>query len=178
MEEERASGKRTTIWALVIGGLGVVVAIVALVIALSANTTTNDQAKITKAVRAQESQQIGGVRADLQKNVTAATAVLRRLQRNSARAHRADAALGHDVKDAKNGVLKNGAQISANKATIADVQTDVVHLRANVSNLQSSVGSLNTSVKELTTASTAQAQQLRAITRHLNGLQKEVNNLP
>lgn len=176
--EEQAGSNRTTIWALVVGGLGVVVAIVALVIALSANTTTNDNAKITKAVRAQEDSQIGGVRADLQKNVTAATAVLRHLQRSSARAHRQDAALRRDVNNAKNGVLKNGAQINANKESIATLQTSIVHVQANITNLQQSVRSLDTTVKHLTASSSSQAQQLRVLTRRLNALQKTVNNLP
>ena len=176
--EEQAGNKRTIIWALVIGGLGVVVGIVALVIALSANTTTNDQAKITRAVRAEESQQIGGVRADLQRNVAAATAVLTRLQHSSARAHRADAKLKRDVNNASNGVLTNGARISANKETIATLQTSIVHVQANITNLQRSVGSLDTTVKKLTASSTSQAQQLRGLTRHLNALQRTVNNLP
>ncbi len=147
MEEEQAGSKRTVIWALVIGGLGVVVAIVALVIALSANTTTNDNAKITKAVRAEENQQIGGVRADLQKNVAAATLVLKRLQHSSSKAHRADAKLKRDVNNARNGVLRNGAKISANKETIATVQTSIVHVQANINDLQRSVASLNRTVK-------------------------------
>ena len=178
MEEEQAGGKRTIIWALVIGGLGVVVGVVALVIALSANTTTNDNAKITKAVRAEESQQIGGVRADLQKNVAAATAVLGHLQRSSARAHRQDAKLKRDVNNARNGVLRNGARINANKGTIATLQTTIVHVQANINDLQKSVASLNRTVNDLSTSSTAQAQQLRVLTRHLNALQKTVNNLP
>jgi uncharacterized protein YlxW (UPF0749 family) len=175
---ERVGGKRTVIWALVIGALGVVVAIVALVIAISANSTTNDNAKITKAVRVEEGRQIGGVRADLQRNVAAATAVLKRLQHSSSRAHRADAALRRDVNTAKNGVLRNGARISANRETIASLQTSVVHVQANVANLQTTVGSLSTAVKNLTTSSTSQAQQQRVLSRRLNALQKTVNALP
>lgn len=175
---EQAGGKRTVIWALVIGGLGVVVAIVALVIAISANSSTNDNKKITNAVRAEEGRQIGGVRADLQKNVAAATLVLKRLQHSSARAHRQDAALRRDVNTAKNGVLRNGARIGANQASIANLQRTIVHVQANVSNLQTTVGSLSTTDKQLTTSSTAQARQLRVLTRRLNALQKTVNALP
>jgi uncharacterized protein YlxW (UPF0749 family) len=175
---EQVGGKRTVIWALVIGALGVVVAIVALVIAISATSTTNDNAKITKAVRVEEGRQIGGVRADLQRNVAAATAVLKRLQHSSSRAHRADAALRRDVNTAKNGVLRNGARISANRETIASLQTTIVHVQANVANLQTTVGSLSTAVKNLTTSSTSQAQQQRVLSRRLNALQKTVNALP
>jgi uncharacterized protein YlxW (UPF0749 family) len=175
---EQAGSKRTTIWALVIGALAVVVAVVALVIAISANSTTNDNAKITKAVRAEEGRQIGGVRADLQKNVVAATVVLKRLQHSSSRAHRADAALRRDVNTAKSGVLKNGAGISANRATIASLQATIVHVQANVTNLQTTVGSLSTTVKKLTASSTSQARQERVLTRRLNALQKTVNALP
>jgi chromosome segregation ATPase len=175
---EQLGGKRTIIWALAIGALGVVVAVVALVIAISANSTTNDTAKITKAVRVEEGREIGGVRADLQKNVAAATVVLRRLQHSSSRAHREDAALQHDVNTAKNGVLRNGARISANKETIAGLQTTIVHVQANVANLQTAVGSLNTAVKNLTASSTSQAQQQRVLNRRLNNLQKTVNALP
>jgi chromosome segregation ATPase len=176
--EEQAGSKRTTIWALAIGGLGVVVAIVALVIALSANTTTNDNKKITKAVRAEESSQIGGVRADLQKNVTAATAVLTHLQHSSAKAHRQDAKLQRDLNNAKNGALRNGAKINATKETIANVQTSIDHMQANITDLERSVGSLDTTTKNLTASSTSQAQELRVLTRRLNNLQKTVNNLP
>lgn len=161
-----------------IGALGVVVGVVALVIVISANSTTNDNAKITKAVRVEEGQQIGGVRADLQKNVAAATVVLKRLQHSSSRAHRADAALRRDVNTAKNGVLRNGERISANKETIASPQTTLVHVQANIANLQRTVGSLSTTVKNLTTSSAAQAQQQRVLTRRLNALQRTVNALP
>jgi chromosome segregation ATPase len=176
--EEQAGSKRTIIWALVIGALGVVVAVVALVIALSANTSTNDNAKITKAVRAEQTRQIGGVRADLQKNVAAATAVLTHLQRSSSRAHRADAKLRRDVSNARNGVLKNGAKISANKETIATLQTSIVHVQANIANLQRSVGSLNRTVKNLSVSSSSQDLQLQLLSHRLNALQKTVNNLP
>jgi chromosome segregation ATPase len=175
---EGAGGKRTIIWALVIGALGVVVGIVALVIAISANHTTNDNAKITRAVRVAQTRQIGGVRTDLQKNVAAATLVLKRLQHDSTRAHRADAKLGRDVNAAKNGVLKNGEKINANKASIANVQSNVVHVQANVAQLQNSVGTLNTTVKTLTDTQTAQAREQRNLTRRLNNLRKTVNNLP
>ena len=100
------------------------VAIVALVIAISANSSTNDNEKITNAVRAEEGRQIGGVRADLQKNVAAATLVLKRLQHSSASAHRQDAALRRDVNTAENGVLRNGSRIGANQASIANAPAD------------------------------------------------------
>jgi hypothetical protein len=176
--EEQAGGSRTTIWALVIGGLGVVVAVVALVIALTANSTTTDNAKITKAVRTEAGQQISGVRADLHKNVTAATVVLKRLQHSSLSAHRAAAALRRDVNSAKNGALNNGARISANKETIANLQTNIVHVEANVANLQRTVGSVSTAVKHLTTSSKSQARQQRVLTGRLNALEKTVNALP
>jgi chromosome segregation ATPase len=174
----QAGDQRKIIWALVVGGLGVVVAVVALVIAISANSTTNDNAKITRAVRVEAARQIGGIRTDLQKNVVAATAVLRRLQHSSSKAHHEDATLRRDVNSAKNGVLRNGARINANRETIATLQTNIVHLQANVTDLQRTVGNLSATVKDLGTASTSQAQQLRALTRHLNALQKTVNNLP
>jgi hypothetical protein len=61
---EQEGGDRRILWALLIGGAGVVVAIVALVIVISANSATNDDAKIAKAVRTEENRQIGGVLSD------------------------------------------------------------------------------------------------------------------
>src|ERR1700744_5018018 len=94
---EQSGGNRTTMWALIIGGIGVVVAIVALIIAITANHRSNDNKKIAAAVQAAESRQIHGVQADLQKNVAAATAVLKHLQRDSTTAHRNDSHLKRDI---------------------------------------------------------------------------------
>lgn len=168
---DRQGGSRTIIWALVVGACGVVVAIVALVIAISANHTTNDNAKITKAVRTAENRQISGVRADLQRNVAAATAVLRRLRHSSASAHRADAKLRRDVSATKSGVVNNRSQITVNRSRINTAD-------ANISHLQTSVGGLNADVKSLQTSATAQKQAQQALAQHIKRLQRTVNSLP
>jgi chromosome segregation ATPase len=168
---EETGGNRTIIWALVVGGVGVVVAIVALVIAISANHTTNDNAKITKAVRVAEARQISGVRADLQKNVTAATAILRRLQHQSSRAHRADSVLRRDVSFTKNGVTVNRSQITANRSAISAAN-------ANIARLQTSVGGLHADVKALTASVASQKTAQQALARRVRRLQSTVNALP
>jgi chromosome segregation ATPase len=169
---ERPGGSnRNVIVALVIGACGVVVAIVALIIAISANHTTNDNAKIAKAVRTAETQQIHGVRADLQRNVAAATVLLRKLQRSSARAHRADAKLRHDVTADKSAVRSNRSQIALNRSRIDTAD-------ANISHLQTTVGGLNANVKNLTTSVKSQQQAQQALAQHVKRLQREVNNLP
>jgi chromosome segregation ATPase len=169
---ERPGGSnRNVIVALVIGACGVVVAIVALIIAISANHTTNDNAKIAKAVRAAETQQISGVRADLQRNVAAATVLLRRLQSSSARAHRADAKLHHDVNADKAAVSSNRSQIAVNRSRIDTAD-------ANISHLQTTVGGLNANVKNLTATVKSQQQAQQALAQRVKRLQREVNNLP
>ena len=161
---ERHRGNRMNIWALAVGACGVVVAIVALVIAISANHTTNDDAKIANAVRIAENRQIHGVRADLRRNVTAATVLLKRLQRSSANAHHADAKLRRDVSATKNGVTSNRSQITT--------------ANANISRLQTAVGGLNADVKSLTTSVTSQKRAQQALAQRVKKLQKTVASLP
>lgn len=161
---EQAGGDRRTLWALLIGGAGVVVAIVALVIAISANSATNDDAKIAKAVMTEENRQIGGVRANLRKDVAAATLILKRLQDSSSNARRADAALRHDAVTAQNGVNNNRARISATQTSIA--------------NVQKTVGNLNGKIRGLTGSTASQAREQQALTQRLKALQKEVASLP
>jgi peptidoglycan hydrolase CwlO-like protein len=161
---EQEGGDRRILWALLIGGAGVVVAIVALVIAISANSATNDDAKIAKAVRTEENRQIGGVRADLGKDVAAATLILRRLQDSSSKARRADAALRHDAVTAQKGVTNNRARIRAAQTSIANVQT--------------TVGNLNAKIRGLTGSMASQAREQRSLTQRLKALQKKVASLP
>ena len=161
---EQAGGDRRIMWALVIGGLGVVVAIVALAIAISAKSATNDDAKIAKAVKAEESRQIGGVRADLQKNVASATLILQRLQGSSSNAHRADAALRRDAAAAQTGVTNNRARISAAQTSIANLQTMVANLNTKIAGLMNSIAS--------------QKQEQQSLTHRVDALQKTVAALP
>jgi chromosome segregation ATPase len=167
----RGGADRTIIWALAVGACGVVVAIVALVIAISANSTTNDDAKIAKAVRIAETRQIHGVRADLQRNVAAATAVLTRLQHSSSKAHRADAALRRDIGATNSGVTTNKSQIAVNRSRIDTAD-------ANISRLQTTVGALDADVKSLTSSVAAQKQAQQALARRVKRLQHTVASLP
>ncbi len=162
---------RTIIWALVVGACGVVVAVVALVIAISASSTTNDDAKIAKAVRIAETRQIHGVRADLQRNVAAATALLTRLQHSSSKAHRADAALRRDIGATNSGVTTNKSQIAVNRSRIDTAD-------ANISRLQTTVGGLNADVKSLRNSVTAQKQAQQALARRVKRLQHTVAAMP
>jgi chromosome segregation ATPase len=168
---ERPGANRTVIWALAVGACGVVVAIVALVIAISANSTTNDDAKIARTVRIDETRQIHGVRADLQRNVAAATAVLTRLQHSSSKAHRADAALRRDIGATKSGITSNKSQIAVNRSRIDSAD-------ANISRLQTTVGGLSADVKSLTRAVAAQKQAQQALDRRVKRLQHTVAALP
>jgi len=154
--QEQPGQDRKTMWALIIGGLGVVVAIVALVVAISATSATDDNAKIVAAVKHEANEQIGGVRAELEKNVTAATVVLRQLQSGSAQAGRARDALTREANANKNAVATNQADIKA---------------------LQTSVASLNTEVKALTKSVTVLTTNQDTLTRNQKSLQTEVKDL-
>ena len=154
--QDQSGQDRKTMWALIIGGLGVVVAIVALVVAISATSSTNDNAKIVTAVKQEANEQVGGVRADLQKNVAAATVVLKQLQSGSAQAARARDALRRESNANKNAVATNQADIKA---------------------LQTSVATLNTEVKALTKSVTVLTTNQDTLTRNLKSLQSEVKDL-
>jgi chromosome segregation ATPase len=156
--QEQKDRDRKTIWALIIGGLGVVVAIVALVIAISAMSATNDDAEITKAVKQEANEQIGGLRADLQKNITAATAVLQRLEAGSSQADRARAALREEASANRSGVASNQASIKA-------LQTSVANLNKQVTGLSDSVTTLTRNQQTLT-------QQVKAIEKTIAAVPK------
>lgn len=156
---EQAAGNRVSTWALVVGGLGVVVGVVALVIALTANHSTNDTAKIARAVKLEETRQIGAVRGDLQRNVAEAKGILRRLGDSATRARRADAALRRDANATKSGVANN-------RANIAAAQTDIARL-------QTSVANLNNKVSDLTTAVNTQNRQQKALTKRVSALEQK-----
>ena len=170
-----SNGNRTTMWALIAGGIAVVVAIVALVIAITANHSTDDTKKIARAVQAAEDRQINGVRGDLQKNVAAATLVLKHLQRDSRPAHRTDGGLKRDI-------ARTHQAINSNRFSIKNNKSEIATNTANISSLQSSVGSLNADIKNLTKtvdnqqAANQAAQQ--ALNQHLKRLQRTVNSLP
>jgi chromosome segregation ATPase len=177
-EQSGQNGNRANLWALIAGGLGIVLGIVALVVAITTNHSSNDNAKIEKAVQVAEARQISGVQSNLHRNVAAATAVLKHLQRDSARAHHADAALKHDVKLTKTGVVRNQQGISANKSQIAVNGSKISSVAADVSNLQNTTGGLNADIRGLRNTIATQQKQQQAMARHIKSLQNEVNNLP
>jgi chromosome segregation ATPase len=151
---------RTTLWALIIGGIGVVVAIVALVIAISAMNATNDDQQIAKAVRQEANEQISGVRAELQKNVSAATVVLTKLQAGSAQADRARTELSREANANRSGVASNQAAIKA--------------VQANLAALTTKIDGLATSVTTLTTNQATLTGNQATFTKEVTALQKEV----
>jgi chromosome segregation ATPase len=162
--QEQAGRDRKTMWALIIGGLGVVVAIVALVVAISATSQTDDNAKIVAAVRAEANNQIGGVRAELQKNVTAATVVLKQLQGGSTQAARARDALRQEV--------------NANKTAVAGNQASIKALQTNVATLNTAVKALTTSVATLTKNQDTLTTNQNSLQSEVKALQKQVAALP
>jgi chromosome segregation ATPase len=126
------------------------------VVAISATSQTDDNAKIVSAVRAEANDQIGGVRAELQKNVTSATVVLKQLQAGSTQAARARDALRQEVNANKTAVASNQASIKA---------------------LQTNVATLNTEVKALTTSVATLTKNQDTLTTNQNSLQTEVKAL-
>jgi chromosome segregation ATPase len=176
-EQSGENGNRTNLWALIAGGLGIVLGIVALVVAITSNSTNNDHTKIEKAVQVAEARQISGVQSNLHRNVAAATVLLKRLQQDSGRAHRADSALRRDVRNTKHGVLHNASKISANSAAISANSSKITAVQANVSSLQNTTGNLNADIRSLRTALNAQQKQQQAMARHIKSLQSTVNFL-
>jgi chromosome segregation ATPase len=162
--QEQGGRDRKTMWALIIGGLGVVVAIVALVVAISATSQTDDNAKIVSAVKAEANDQIGGVRAELQKNVAAATVVLGQLQAGSAQAARARDALHREV--------------NANKTAVANNQASIKALQTNVATLDTAVKALTTSVATLTTNQDTLTRNQKSLQSEVKDLEKTVAALP
>lgn len=123
---------RRIVWALSLGGIGVAVAIAALLLAVSAKNATNTDATVAKAVRVEAAREIGGIRMELRRNVTTATTVLRRLQLSQARAKRTRAALAKEANANKAGVAGNAAAIETLQGQVATLQDQVATLNDEV----------------------------------------------
>jgi hypothetical protein len=142
VEPDGSRPNRTSTWALVVGGLGVVVAIVALVIAIGAKNDTRDDTQLTKAVNAQAAQAVDSVRGELKRDVRAANTTLVRLRASSAAAKRTRVALKRATGANSSGVANNRVAIGQLQQSVDTLNDQVADLRLDLRSLQQRVRTL------------------------------------
>jgi len=142
---------RRSLWLAIVAGVGVVIAIVALILAISAKSATNNNAKVTAQVKQDANLAVAGVHGQLQRDVASATVVLQQLTAESRTAALRRAQLLHDV--------------NANKAGVAVNRETIVKMEASINTLTADVNKLNTSVTTLTTNQQALTKKVDAIVK-------------
>ena len=118
------------------------IAIVALIIAISAKNATSTDAKVTAEVSRAAHAAVAGVDAQLRRDSANATSVLHQLQTEAAAARKSRDQLLHEVGQNQTGVARNARAIAA-------LQKDVSTLTAEVQKLSTTVANLSTTQKSL-----------------------------
>ena len=142
-QSEGTSTDRRALWLAIAGAIGLVVAIVALIIAISAKNASVSDAKVTAEVKRDAGLAVAGIHAQIQRDVVSANTVLRQLEAGSRAAATTRDALLRDVK-------QNRAGLAASHATIAKMQVEINTLSAEVKKLTATVGTLKANQQALT----------------------------
>jgi chromosome segregation ATPase len=142
-QSDGSSTDRRALWLAIAGAIGLVVAIVALIIAISAKNASVSDAKVTAEVKRDAGLAVAGVHAQIQRDVASANTVLHQLEAGSRAAARTRDALLRDVK-------QNRAGLAASNATIAKMQVEINTLGTEVKKLTATVNTLNANQQALT----------------------------
>ncbi len=134
---------RKLLWLAIAGGAGIIIGIVALIIAISANNATQSNAKLTAQVNQAAQHAVVGIHDQLQHDVASATTVLRALQASEAAANREHDQLRQDVN-------VNKSAVAVNRASIAKIETSITALTSEVHQLSEKVTKLSTNQQALT----------------------------
>jgi chromosome segregation ATPase len=148
-QNDGASIDRRSLWLAIAGGVGIVIAIVALIVAISAKNATNNDAKITAQVNQDARLAVSGVHTQLQHDVASATAVLRQLEAGSTAASRTDSKLLRDVSQNKSSAASNRSSIQKMQASINALTTELHKLNGTVTTLGANQRALTTRVDAL-----------------------------
>jgi chromosome segregation ATPase len=144
-------------WLAIAGGVGIVIGIVALIIAISAKNATNNDAKVTAAVNRAARLAVVGLHNQLQHDVASATTVLRQLQASGAAAAKTRQDLLRDIN-------RNKTALAISAGTITKLQTSVNTVTAEVRKLQTTVTNLGNAQQELTKRVNALSSQTTTTT--------------
>lgn len=134
---------RRTLWLAIAGAAALIIAIVALILAVSAKNATNTDAKVTSAVNGAARLAVTGLHTQLQHDVASATAVLRALQASGAAAARTRAGLLRDINH-------NKAALALSNGTVGKLQTSVNSVTAQMRKLDTTVTDLGSAQRTLT----------------------------
>lgn len=148
-QNSEAGGDRRFWWLAIAGGVGIVIAVVALIIAISAQNATNNDAKVTAQVKEDARLAVAGVHNQLRHDVTSATNVLRQLQAGSSAAARVRDELIRDVNHNKSAVATNRVSIEKLQASINTLTAQVHQLNGTVTKLGASQQALTKRVDTL-----------------------------
>jgi len=140
----------------IIGVAGMVIGIVALIIAIAANNASQSDAKVTAQVHQEAQVALAGVRNELRRDAASAAALVQHLQVESNQATRARRNLLAGVEQNKagvatnrSGVATNRSGVATNRASISDLASTVTTLNGDVQTLSRSVDNLKTSQDDL-----------------------------
>jgi hypothetical protein len=148
-ENSGTSIDRRSLWLAIAGGVGIVIAIVALIVAISAKNATSSDARITAQVNRDARLAVAGVHSQLQHDVASATAVLRQLEAGSTAASRTDNKLLRDVNQNKSSAASNRGSIDKLQASINTLTAEVQKTNGTVTKLSANQQALTKRVDAL-----------------------------
>lgn len=142
MDQDSRRTDPKSLWALAIGGIGVVVAIVALIFAVGAKNDTNDDVRVTAAVERQVRAAVASVQGELQNDTRSAEDVIARLRSGASAAARTRRSLQREAN-------ANRAGVAVNQGDIQRLQGSIDTLNSQYARLNDTVGGLVIDVREL-----------------------------
>lgn len=146
---DRRTENRRALWLAIAGGVGIVIGIVALIIAIDAKNATKSDKELTAEVNKQAQVAVAGIRGQLDRDVARASAVLTTLRATSKTAKATREQLRQDVGRNRSGVAANATAIQNLQGTTNDLQQSVSSLNTQVSSLQAEVARLRSGQLDL-----------------------------
>jgi chromosome segregation ATPase len=140
---------RKSLWLAIAGGLGIIIGVVALIIAISAKNASENDAQVTARVNRDAQLAVAGIHNQLQQDIASATTVLRQLQVSSTAASQARSALQNGINQTKSGIASNRTSITSMQAQINTVTAEVHRLSTTVSKLSTNLTALTKRVDAL-----------------------------
>lgn len=150
---------RRSTWLAILGPVGVVIAIVALILAISAKNQGSSEQKVTAEVRRQAQVAVARVDDALRADVHRAAGAVNALDQRSREARRQNALLRRSTAANRGGIAANRDVIAANRAAIGRLGQRVDALAAQIGQLQ------------------GQSARLQGESGRIPGLQRQVNAL-
>lgn len=148
----------TSIWLWILGGVALIVAVLGLIVAVSANDSSVDEKKVAEEATAQIESELSGVGGAVAEDKQRSDEAAREAARDRRRIKRSVAAAAEKER-------KQQKRINALTSEVAELEDESARQRKGLTNLRSSVTELTTQTEDLE----AQVEKLRSRLNSSNG---------